>query len=89
MNDFEKIQVCTKYKLDDAEIETLPATIEEIKKVEPVFATLPGWQEDTSKIRKISKLPKKARRFIEFIENYLDRPVRWVGVGVEREAMAK
>jgi len=88
LNDFEEIQVCTKYKLDDEEIETLPATIAELERVEPIFETLPGWKEDTSKARKIKDLPNNAQDYIKFIEKYLGVPVKWVGVGVEREAMA-
>ncbi len=88
LNNFEEIQVCTKYKLNDEEIETLPATIEELEKVEPIFETLAGWNEDTSAARKISELPENAQKYIKFIEKYLGITVKWVGVGVEREAMA-
>ena len=38
--------------------------------------------------RKISDLPENAQEYIKFVENYLGMPVKWVGVGVEREAMA-
>ena len=88
LNDFAEIQVCTKYSLDGEEIETLPATIEELERVEPIFETLAGWQADTSAAKKISDLPKNAQAYIKFIEYYLEVPVQWVGVGVEREAMA-
>ena len=88
LNDFAEIQVCTKYKLDGQEIKTIPPTIRELERIEPVFETLPGWQSDTSEIREIKKLPANAKKYLEFIENYLEVPVKWVGVGVEREAMA-
>lgn len=88
LNDFKEIQVCTKYSLDGEEIETLPATIEELERVEPIFETLPGWEADTSAARKISDLPENAQAYIKFIEKFLGIPVQWVGVGVEREAMA-
>ena len=88
LNDFKEIQVCTAYKLDGEVLSAPPATIAELEKVEPVFETLPGWQEDTSEARKIADLPKNARAYVKFIEKYLGVPVKWVGVGVEREAMA-
>ncbi|MCF7845614.1 MAG: adenylosuccinate synthase [Candidatus Peribacteraceae bacterium] len=88
LNELEEIQVCTKYLLDGEEISGPPATVEDYKKIEPVFETLPGWQADTSAARKISDLPKNAQDYIKFIEKYLGVPVKWVGVGVEREAMA-
>lgn len=88
LNELDEIQVCTKYKLDGEEIETLPAVIEDYEKVEPIFETLAGWKSDTSEIHKISDLPENAQKYIKFIEKYLGIPVKWVGVGVEREAMA-
>jgi adenylosuccinate synthase len=88
LNDFKEIQVCTKYSLDGEIIETLPATIEELERIEPIFESLPGWEADTSEAKKISDLPKNAQDYIKFIEDYLGVPVKWVGVGVEREAMA-
>lgn len=88
LNDLEEIQVCTKYLLDGEEISGPPAVIEDYERVEPVFETLPGWQSDTSQARKISELPENAQAYIKFIEKFLGIPVRWVGVGVERESMA-
>lgn len=88
LNDLPEIQVCTKYLLDGEEISSLPATIEDYEKVEPVFETLPGWQADTSAARQIADLPENAQKYIQFIEQFLGIPVKWVGVGVERSAMA-
>ncbi|MFH0776483.1 MAG: adenylosuccinate synthase [Patescibacteria group bacterium] len=89
LNDLPEIQICTKYLLDGEEISSPPAAIEDYARVEPVFETFPGWQKDISKVRKISELPPQAKKYLKFIEKYLGIPVKWVGVGVEREAMAE
>jgi len=89
LNDLDEIQLCTKYLLDGEEISAPPATIEDFEKVEPIFETLPGWKKDTSKIQKITDLPENAKKYVQFIEKFLGIPVRWVGVGVERSAMAE
>ncbi|MFH0834490.1 MAG: adenylosuccinate synthase [Patescibacteria group bacterium] len=89
LNELPEIQICTKYLLDGAEISSPPAAIEDYARVEPIFETFPGWQKDISKVRKISELPPQAKKYIKFIEKYLGIPVKWVGVGVEREAMAE
>ncbi len=88
LNDFAEIKVCTGYELDGEKIDTLPATASELERVQPIYETLPGWQSDTSEARKIKDLPKEAQDYFKFIEKYLGVPVKWVGVGVEREAMA-
>jgi len=88
LNQFDEIQICTKYLLDGEEINSPPAVIEDFARVEPVFETLPGWNSDTSAVQKISELPENAQKYIQFVEKYLGVPVKWVGVGVERSAMA-
>jgi adenylosuccinate synthase len=37
-------------------------------------------------VRKYEDLPVAARNYVQFVENFLKVPVRWVGVGPDREA---
>ena len=57
LNDFDEIQICTKYLLDGEEIASPPAAIEDFERVEPVFETLPGWKADTSAAQKNFRSP--------------------------------
>jgi len=88
LNDFAEIKVCVAYELDGERIETLPSTAAELERLVPVYGTLSGWQSDTSEIRKISDLPEAAQVFVKYIEDYCSVPVKWVGVGMERTALA-
>lgn len=51
------------------------------------YKTMKGWKEDISKARTFDQLPKEAQKYIKFIEEYLETPVSWVGVGPERDAI--
>ena len=44
-----------------------------------------GWTEDISKARKFEQLPSAAKKYLSFIEEYLDTPISWIGVGPDRE----
>jgi adenylosuccinate synthase len=88
LNDFLEIKVCIAYELNGEKIDTLPANILDYAKVKPIYTTLKGWKKDTSKAKKIADLPAAARAYIKFIEKFTGIKVKWVGVGVEREAMA-
>lgn len=46
-----------------------------------------GWMTDISKCRKWSDLPKEAKEYIEWVEKEMNVPIKWVGVGADREAM--
>ena len=59
---------------------------EGLDKVEIVYQTLPGWSEDISKARSFDELPVHAQNYVKMIEDAAGVPVKWIGVGPEREA---
>lgn len=46
-----------------------------------------GWQTDISKCRKWDDLPKAAKEYVNWVEKEMNVPIKWVGVGADREAM--
>lgn len=80
-----ELKVCTGYKLNGKTIQHMPADVEELARVEPVYETLPGWSEDISNCRDISELPRSTRVYLEFIENYTKTPIAMISIGPERE----
>lgn len=55
--------------------------------VKPVYEEFEGNFGDISNCRKREELPLNARKYIEFIEEYTGIPVKFIGVGPEREQM--
>lgn len=53
------------------------------------WRNFPGWEEDISGVRNWGDLPQNARDYLKFVEEYLETPVSWVGVGPERDAIIK
>jgi adenylosuccinate synthase len=49
---------------------------------------LRGWTEDITKCRHFSELPPAAQDYIERVEELIDVPVSWIGVGAGRHDMA-
>src|SRR5437660_155162 len=43
----DEIKVCVGYKLDGHELDSLPSVSQELRRVEPVYARLPGWKSST------------------------------------------
>jgi adenylosuccinate synthase len=69
LDGFAEIQVCVDYDEDQ----------------NPIYKTLPGWEQVTSNIRDFNDLPKAAQDYILFIEGVLDCPVGIVSVGPSRD----
>jgi len=81
----KEIEACTSYRLDGQEIKDLPTSTNELSRIEPIYKTLPGWNEDISQVRSIQDLPQPARDYIQFIGNELATPIDVVSVGPGRE----
>lgn len=46
-----------------------------------------GWMTDISKCRLWDELPKEAKEYVNWVEKEMGVPIKWVGVGADREAM--
>ncbi len=81
----ESIQVATAYEDESGNrIEAMPASIADLERCRPVYATLRGWNEDLTKCRRWNDLPPAARRYVDFLSELLGLPVSIVSVGPER-----
>ncbi len=79
------IKVCTKYELDGQIIDEVPAHIDDLSRVIPVYETLPSFKEDISKITTYEYLPKAAKDYVEYIAEALGVDIAYVSVGPKRE----
>jgi adenylosuccinate synthase len=63
----------------------MPAEVEALSQVEPVYETHPGWQQPTGGARRLADLPPAARAYLERLETLVGVPVRYVSVGTRRD----
>ena len=84
LDTLDEIKVCTGYKLDGKLCESLPAVSQDLRRAEPVYATLPGWHSSTLGMTEISSLPTNARRYIEFLSQQIGVEIGLVSTGPER-----
>ncbi|OSD08269.1 Adenylosuccinate synthetase [Trametes coccinea BRFM310] len=89
LDDLEEIKVAVKYLVDDKELPGFPADLEVLAKVDVVYVTLPGWKQSITSATTFEELPENCKKYIEFIEKFLNVPIEWIGVGPGRESMVK
>jgi adenylosuccinate synthase len=80
----DEIKVCTGYRLGGRVCESFPAVSHELREVEPVYETLPGWKSSTEGVTDLDELPRAARDYVEFISGRIGVPVGLVSTGPER-----
>ncbi|KAF4948151.1 hypothetical protein FGADI_9846 [Fusarium gaditjirri] len=89
LDTFETIRVATAYKIDGKEIDSYPADLDILDQCEVVYKDFPGWQTSTTNAKSFEELPKEARAYVEFIEEYVGVKIKYIGTGPDREAMIK
>uniref|UniRef100_A0A0K8RIS1 Adenylosuccinate synthetase n=1 Tax=Ixodes ricinus TaxID=34613 RepID=A0A0K8RIS1_IXORI len=87
LDGFEEIKVGTGYRLDGKLLKTPPANTDDLYRVQVEYMTLPGWQARTEECRKYSELPPNARKYVETIQQLLEIPIKWIGVGKSRASI--
>jgi adenylosuccinate synthase len=53
--------------------------------MEPIYETMPGWQESTTETRRLADLPARARAYLDRIAELTGRPIRYISVGTRRK----
>lgn len=86
LQDFDSVKICTAYRLGGNTLYDLPASIEDLEQVEPVYDILPGWNKyDPKTVKTVSQLPTELQHFMKFIENFLQVPIVLLSTGPGRE----
>jgi adenylosuccinate synthase len=85
LSQFKKVLVCTGYKYKGKKVDYLDVDTEKLRQVKPIYKEFDGWSENLSKIKNYKELPENCKKYIEFIEQYTDVPVKYISVGPRLE----
>jgi len=89
---FEKIKVCTGYKIDGKEFSGFPTNTEEFAKAQPIYKNFRGWEDlgeqgwqEVAKKNSLDAFPQNCQKYLKFIKRFLGVPITILGVGPDRE----
>lgn len=88
LDNFETLQICTAYQLEDNIIKQMPFRLDDVN-YQPVLEKFEGWNCETQSIKKYEALPDKMKTYINFINQYLGVNVRYISNGPEREQLVE
>ncbi|HEX5481205.1 MAG TPA: adenylosuccinate synthase [Terriglobia bacterium] len=80
-----EIPVGVEYALDGHPLRDFPAEAETLERVEVRYEKLPGWQESTFGLTDFSRLPRKAKEYLEFLSSQTGVEIAMVSTGPGRE----
>lgn len=87
LDTLKEIKVGVGYKLNGKTIDYFPSSMTELNNVEVEYITLPGWATSIEDVRELSKLPQEAKNYVKAIEDFLQIPVKYIGVGQSRDSI--
>jgi|GEM_PF-143581 len=74
------------YKLDGKQIDYVPSTEKRQRRIEAVYENhLRAFPDDITGIRTFDALPQEAKAIIRYLEEAIQRPIRYAGVGPRRD----
>ena len=84
MSGIDKIKVCTSYEQYGKEISRMPFSLNS-GNLKPIYTEFNGWQEDITDSKNESQLPENLKKYISFIEEKLEVPVKIISLGPGRD----
>ena len=81
----DEIRICTSYEIDGRRVTQFPAHVDDLRRVVPVYETLPGWRDEITGARDQAALPREARAYLARLGALVGRPVTIASVGPDRQ----
>lgn len=81
----DEVRVSTHYEVEGRRLDEYPADNRTASRVQPVYRTMPGWQDtDWGAVRTPADLPEQARCYAEWVAGELGVRLAAAGVGPDR-----
>jgi adenylosuccinate synthase len=79
------LKICVGYELQGKRVDSRPSSLKSLAQCSPIYEEMPGWEEDISQARKLDDLPKRAREYLNRIEELTEVPFSIISIGPGRE----
>ncbi len=87
LDDLPHIKLCTGYKYKGKKLHSMPSVIDQYKDLELEYIEMDGWIKDTSGAKSFEELPENAQKYILKIEELIECPINYIGIGQRRDQM--
>ncbi len=85
LDTLEEIKVCVAYEIDSQRCQDFPSNARRFARCQPIYKTLPGWQQSTENCRSLDDLPKQALDYLKFLAELMAVPIALVSLGASRD----
>jgi adenylosuccinate synthase len=84
LDELEEIPICVGYEIEGKVSDEIPADVEGLEQIKPVYTKLKGWRASTEGITEFDRLPPEAREYLRFQERESGAKIGMVSTGPDR-----
>src|SRR5271157_5632969 len=85
LDELAEIPICVGYEFAGRVSDEIPADVQGLERIKPVYTRMKGWRNSTFGIDNYYRLPEKANRYLEFVEKESGAKAGIVSTGPDRE----
>ncbi|MDY7016018.1 MAG: adenylosuccinate synthase, partial [Cyanobacteriota bacterium] len=85
LDELEEIKVCVAYEIDGVKSDRFPNRASQFAKCQPIYETVPGWQQSTARCRTLEDLPARALDYLKLLAELVEVPIAIVSLGASRD----
>jgi len=85
LDNISELNIVENYEIDGNTTNLMSSDIFSLEKSTPVLKEFKPWNKSTVGCTKLSELPYEARQYIEYIEKYIEVPLKIISTGPKRE----
>ena len=85
LDELDEIPICIGYDVDGKVSDEIPADVQGLDRIKPVYTRLKGWRTSTEGITEFDKLPNAAQDYLRFQERESGAKIGMVSTGPDRE----
>lgn len=85
LDTFEKVALCTGYKVGNEVFTEFPGDPVALENAEPQYEWMEGWKTSTADVRSYNQLPGAARAYLDRLKELVGTPITYVSVGTRRD----
>ena len=84
LSGLDELKLNVAYKINGSDVTDFPRQQRILYDGKAVYKKFEGWSDDISAITQYDELPKQAKEYIEFIEDFIKVPITFISVGPDR-----
>jgi adenylosuccinate synthase len=85
LDELEEIPICVAYDIGGRVTDEIPADVQGLEQIKPIYTTLKGWRCSTEGVTDFDKLPVAAQEYLRFQERESGAKIGMVSTGPDRD----